>query len=141
MLGDTGIGATLTFSGGYAGTIRSIELDEETIPVLDKTDLAATTTRKKAPGALVDAAGFTVVVLANLSTMHTAPPPLAGVIELLTITEPAGTTKLFGGAFIDSRQVGTMENEEGLIESTLHITWTGYDAITETSPGPTWAAV
>lgn len=135
-LGDTGIGATLTI-GSYSGTVRSIELDEESIPVLDKTALDSTTTRKKAPGALRDAAGFGVVVLANLSTMNSAPPPLTGTVVLGTFTEP-GTGTLVGGCFVDARQVGTLENEEGLIESTLHVTWTGYDDVAESNAGPVW---
>lgn len=135
-LGDTGIGATLTL-GAYSGAIRSIELDEETIPVFDQTLLNSTTTRKKAFGALRDAAGFTVVVMANLSTMLASPPPLDGVVVLGTITEP-GTGTLIGGCSADSRQIGAMENEEGLIETTLHVTWTGYDDVAESNAGPVW---
>lgn len=135
-LADTAIGTTLSL-GAYSGAIRSIDLDEESIPVLDKTQLNSTSTRKKAPAALRDVGGFGVVVLANLSTMLASPPPLTGTVVLGTITEPGGGT-LVGGCFVDSRKVGSLENEEGLIESELHVTWTGYDDVAETNAGPVW---
>ena len=137
MAGDTGIGTTLTFSGGYAGVIRTITPDEEELPVLDKTPLNTTTTRKKMLGALRDAAGFSVVITAALGTMNSAPPPMAGTVETITITEPGGGT-LVGGGFIDKRTIAPMSETEEHMETEFHVTWTGYNDAAESAAGPVW---
>lgn len=94
---DTGLGATVTFSGLSAPVI-SIEFGDQSIDMLDSSHLGTTTFVEKVVGDLIDAGTVTIETLFDTSDT----PITTGTLASLTLTWP-----LRGGESSKATLVGT----------------------------------
>lgn len=133
MAVSTPQGSTVTFSSqGITLLLTSINVAGEEINVVDVTDLATTSTRKKIFGKLKDSG--TVELEYNIDPDSNV-RPVSGTTETMTITLPTGLTtaaSLAGtGAVTSIDAVDGSGGDENPLSGSLTFTWDGFT-------GPTW---
>ena len=133
---DTGLGATIGFTGLDSGDapMISIDWDESTIEVLEAATLASTGQVPKIAGDLVDLGGCSCEFLWPSGIT----PPTVGTLGTLTITWPsrgaaeASVADLEGEAALVSFNYPAMARNE-LQRGTAAWTWDGQAALVYTS--------
>jgi hypothetical protein len=110
-----GTGTTVVFSGGstWAGTVRSLDIGETSVPVIDKTHLATTGFRELIAGSLKAPQPITMTVFFDPAV----PPPAAGTAATCTIAFAGGANTLTGTGFFQAVSIA-VENEE-MMEATV----------------------
>lgn len=131
---DTGHGASITFSGGFAADIKMIEPPEFSIPALDITHLGTTGSyMQKVAGDLQDLSEVEFDFFFNPQTR----PTIGGTAQTITITfpVPSGLTTgatLAGTGFLTKwKPQGLKTNEMMMAKGSIQ-----FDGVT----GPTWTS-
>lgn len=132
-MADTGNSATITFgTSGFTANFHSVEVGEETRPVIDTSHLGTTNYETSMPGDLRTTPEITATFEFDPNTQ----PPISAAAEVITLTFPvpsgssSGAT-LAGTGFVTSFGGPTLENNQ-LMTATLTV---HFDGITE----PAWS--
>jgi hypothetical protein len=109
---DTGLGATVTFSG-LSAPVVSIDMGDQTIEMLDSSHLGTTSFVEKVVGDLIDAGTITIETL--FDTPDT--PLTTGTLQTLTVTWPqrggeSAAATLVGTAAVTSQSFPSLVRNE-----------------------------